>query len=196
MAYNINGMLFVIIITLIQKRTTYLLKGLFIVILIINSTVLFGASLPSNPYQHTQFNSFQEQIQAKNTQESPFTEGFQQKKQFNSLLLATDPTAPYANLGDPCPCTIDYPTVDQPGWSGSCADNGGVLIIDPYDSDGLTCSNPWCPCQYYVTGTWNAGQFLGFPIPLNNEYIILFILSLLYSSLLTFRKRVYKRIKE
>lgn len=136
------------------------------------SVHLFGASLPQNPHQSPQF------------------EGFQEDVYVDPLLLRVDPTAPYMNLGDPCPCTIEYPTVNQPGWTGTCADNGGTLITDPADLDGLTCDNPFCPCDYYVEAWEQEGVFWGFPIPLNNELIALLILSLLYASWVVIKNRI------
>ncbi len=95
-------------------------------------------------------------------------EGFPESPSVDPFLQAIDIDAynagEFHNIGDPCPC-------------GGC---GGTLIIDPYDGDGLTCDNPTCPCQYYVTSSWLAGMFEGFPIPLTNEVLILCCFCLLY----------------
>lgn len=129
--------------------------------------LVIAASLPKSPYGNLQF------------------EGFSEGPGYQPLLQKVDTDAvingDYYSLGDPCPCLQQYPTADQPGWTGTCASHGGVLILDPFDLDGLTCSNPYCPCNYYVTSTYLEGRFEGFPFPLNNELISLSILGLLYS---------------
>lgn len=146
--------------------------------MLVSSNVM-AASLPPTPYGNGEF------------------EGFPEGIQIDPLLGVVDPTAPPMNLGDPCPCTTVYddPLDDPDPTTGTCAFFGGTLIIDPYDGDGLTCNNPNCPCDYYVTNSWLEGMFLGFPFPLNNEILVLFMLSLLYAVWLIIKKHILRAEK-
>lgn len=139
-----------------------------------------AATLPPSPYGNGEF------------------EGFPEGIQIDPLLGVVDPTAPPMVFGDPCPCTVNYDDVsDDPDHTlRSCAYYGGTLIIDPFDGDGLTCNNPNCPCDFWVTNSWVEGMFLGFPFPLDYEVIALLILSLLYATWIMFRKRIQKPVKD
>lgn len=92
------------------------------------------------------------------------------------FMLVTEPGVDAYNLGDPCPC----PNPHAPGL--------GFLIVDPYDSDGLTCNDPSCPCGYDGLGPGLGEEFWGFPLPLTDGIIPLLIMSSLYS-IFKFKKR-------